>query len=135
MKLIFSRYFSALDYASVSLISLAPLMAELDMEQELSTSTVGLSFAPSGSCCSGEKVEIRVVVFRPFEGEILLGRIAGSSDQGMKSEVTATRRSSEVLMSKQYALNFLKIFLCLHTCYFQEADCMCISPSSSALVT
>ena len=30
-------------------------------------------------------VEFRLIVFRPFKGEIILGRISSASDYGMKS--------------------------------------------------
>ena len=31
-------------------------------------------------------VEFRIIVFRPFKGEIILGKISSSSEQGIKSQ-------------------------------------------------
>ena len=37
-------------------------------------------------------VEFRLIVFRPFKGEIVLGRISSASEVGMKSEFPITPR-------------------------------------------
>lgn len=37
-------------------------------------------------------VEFRLIVFRPFKGEIVLGRINSASEFGMKSELPVTPR-------------------------------------------
>ena len=35
----------------------------------------------------GHPVEFRLIVFRPFKGEIIMGRITGASDAGLKSSL------------------------------------------------
>ena len=69
-------------------------------------------------------VEFRLIVFRPFKGEIIVGRISGATENGMKS------RSSVLLIVWQktniiskYGLTFLTILQYRNNLCFLKALC------------
>lgn len=85
---IFSRRsFKRSAYALDSTICSSPLMGWLGMAQGWLISTVGFVgfwyffFFHTNACL----VTFRLIVFRPFKGEIILGKITGNTEDGVKS--------------------------------------------------
>lgn len=66
---------------------------------------VGCSFV-SDNLTLTPKVEFRLVVFRPFKGEILLGRISSASELGMKSMTVLLAPRLSLLICSAVSLDF-----------------------------
>lgn len=59
------------------------------MEPALSTLMVG-SFRLDVEFFTDRPVKFRLIVFRPFKGEIMMGKIASGTEHGIKSESSST---------------------------------------------
>ena len=102
------------DYAFACTTSSRHLMGLLDMEREMSMSTVDES-EPRRDVCSFDAVEFRMIVFRPFKGEIIGAVVKGSSPAGVQGLLIRTDRWA-FLKKVQFLRSSSKTFSCPAPC-------------------
>ena len=69
-------------------------------------------------------VDFRLIIFRPFKGEIITGQIVGATDGGIKGIIALPLYSWSTDEVFQYLSGFLTIFGCQNTSYTRTASCV-----------